>query len=161
MTKRPTLTERLAAEQQEKEDWKARADQLAAELDAISGTWRRHVPGWIRWVAFGVLVLFAVIGLVMGWNAAFGTEGEAAKHGEELHQQLMRFIVALAVTWGATAASLIMLTLGLDFLSVRREFLALVKSGKASCTSMALFTVGTALYAGLIFVATLDALSLH
>ena len=82
-----------------------------------------------------------------------------AQHAESMHQALMRFVVALAVSWIATALSLVVLTLALDFMTCRREFLAMMRAGEASDLSMAVFTIGTAIYAGAIFAATLSALS--
>ena len=138
----------------------AQIEKVAAYLDKGAAKVRGVVPGWIRWAIIAGIALFAVLGLWAGWSMVFGSHVEAAKHAESLHHALMRFVVALVVSLGATAGALFVLTILLDPLTCRREFLAKVKEGKASDLSMAIFSIGTALFAGAIFLATFDALSI-
>ena len=153
----------LAEAERQKADWESRAKNLAAELDGFATGVRKKFPAWLRWSVFGGVVLLAIIGLVVGWSLVFsggGDEAEAAAQGEGLHVALLRFCVALVVSWGATALSLIILTIALDWMTCRNEFLERVEEGKADPMSMAVFTIGTAIYSGAIFVGTISALSL-
>lgn len=153
------LAEELAAARREKDLWKERAEAVAEELDGVAAQVRRTVPGWIRWAAFGAILLFAAIGIVGGWHWTSGAEAEQAQAAETLWDRLWHVGVALAVAVAATAGSLFVLTVVLDPLTVRREFLALAEQGEADALSLAIFSVSTSIFAGLIFFGVLDALS--
>ena len=147
--------------EKESESLQARIEQLERGGIAAAGSGLKQLPSWARWLIYAVVGVLLLIGLLYAWDLVFGDGVEAAKENEKLHAAIMRLSVALVISWVATALSLIILSLALDWLTARREFLEKVTNNEASDLSMAVFSIGTALYAGLIFHAVLDALSLN
>ena len=152
--KKPTLTQRLKTAEDDVNEWKDEAESLAIELDKVAGIVRRTVPGWIRWTLFGVILLLALVGVFSGWHLGTAPKQELSTLGKLWH-----FGFAWIVSIGATAASLFMLTMALDIFTVRQEFMAKAKEGSADPLSLAIFSVGTAIYSGLVFFATMNVMS--
>lgn len=163
------LQQQLDAERVEKERWQSEANrlvdqvnELTSELDRVARVYRRVIPAWARWAIFGVGLVLAMVGLYFVWGWVFGAdEVEAAKQAEKQHQSIVQYLIALTFALFGTAVTIIVLTFVLDPWTVRREFLEDVKNGTAPPLAKAIFSVGTALLAGLVFLASFDALSLH
>ena len=113
--------------------------------------------GWRTFMVLAGLVLLCALVTGLLWLAVFGF---GAPEGATLWKSLTHVLVATVVAWAITAISLIVLEVALARFTVRDDFMALVARGEASDVAIALYSIGTSLYAGLIFLATLDALSI-
>ena len=144
-----------------------RMEAMSRELDELKATVTtsvtavvRALPTWAFWSIVAVCAVVFTAGLWYLWSMVFGDGTGAAQEAEKLHKGLMQFAVASFVALAATAGFMWALTILLDKLTVRREFLAEVRAGRASPTDMAIFSVGTAIFAGLVFSGTISALSI-
>ena len=138
--------------------------RLAGREDAEARLGADLIPdrlpkNWKTYTVAAIIVILLLIGALELWEFAHGTgTSEAAGHKDGLHQALSRVLVALLVAWLATPLSLFLMEVAYAKFTVRDEFMSLVREGKASCLSMAVFSVGTCIYAGIIFFAVLTAM---
>lgn len=132
---------------------------LKAQTTAAAARIARWLPAWAFWTIVGVVAVVLAFGLWFMWGVVFGSGVEAAKEAEKLHKALMALAVASVVSVGATTVQMLALTFLLDRFTVRREFLKEVSEGNASPMDMAIFACSTALFAGLVFLGTITAMS--
>ena len=114
------------------------------------------------WLLFTFGDLAAVAALTWYWTWAHTDPDDPSVLEEKasaLHSGISHALLVGVLSSLMTVAMIIFLTIVLDRLTARREFLQAMRDGTADATAMAIFTIGTAIYAGLIFHGMADALS--
>lgn len=143
------------------QELKQLSDLIAERMSATAVKKKEpaDVPFWV-WAILGGIIL-GLIGYAVYsfWDVIFGTSVQAAQNAENKHNRLILIGWAALISAGIMWASFWFLAIFLDPFTVRREFMEKVKEHKASSMSMAVYSVGTAIYAGLVFSSVLNALS--